>query len=179
MGDIRALKTVVNNTVEVHAILDPGSMVVAISEACAIAAEIAWDESKSMGLQSANNTSNATLGEARDVPFTFGGSITVYMQVQVVRDPAYDILLGRPFDVLCNTVVTNVGNHQTIRITDPNRDDGSESTLTLATLKRVPVRFRVGDREKPPPVPPAEPPVPANLASAYLFRWTELPLAFP
>ena len=45
----------------------------------------------------------------------------MYLQVHVISLPAYDVLLGRPFDVLTESVVRNFANEdQTITIQDPN-----------------------------------------------------------
>ena len=49
------------------------------------------------------------------------GDIMLYVQIHIIRSPAYDILLGRPFDVLTESVVRNFTNEdQTITIFDPN-----------------------------------------------------------
>ena len=68
-------------------------------------------------------------------PFLIG-DITLYLQVHVLRSPAYDILLGRPFDVLTESVVRNFANEeQTITIHDPN--GGHSATVpTFARGKR-------------------------------------------
>jgi hypothetical protein len=71
-------------------------------------------------MQSANGEVDKSLGLARNDPFQLG-SVTVFLQVHIIRSPAYDILLGRPFDVLTESVVCNFANEeQTITITDPN-----------------------------------------------------------
>jgi hypothetical protein len=55
------------------------------------------------------------------------------MQVHVIRSPAYEILLGRPFDVLTQSVVRNFANaEQTITVHDPN----TSRTFTLPTMSR-------------------------------------------
>ena len=62
------------------------------------------------------------LGLARNVPFVIG-SLTLYLQVHIIRNAAYDILLGRPFDVLTKSVVRNYKNAvQTITLHCPNTD---------------------------------------------------------
>ncbi|KAJ7101247.1 hypothetical protein B0H15DRAFT_769685 [Mycena belliarum] len=59
--------------------------------------------------------------------------------VHVVRSPAYDILLGRPFDVLTESVVRNFSNeNQTITICDPN----TGKVATVPTVPRGPPRAR-------------------------------------
>ena len=60
------------------------------------------------------------LGLAKNVPFIFG-DITVYLQVHILMDPAYKVLLGRPFDVLIESVIHNHRDGgQTVIVTDPN-----------------------------------------------------------
>ena len=71
-------------------------------------------------MQSANGEVDPSLGLARNVPMRIG-DITLYVQVHIIRSPAYDILLGRPFDVLTERVVRSFTNEdQTITIFDPN-----------------------------------------------------------
>ena len=83
-------------------------------------------------MQSANKDVELTLGLARNVPFSLG-SITVYLQVHIIRDPAYQVLLGRPFDTLTESSVQNyVDGQQTLTITDPN----SGTRCTIPTYER-------------------------------------------
>ena len=71
------------------------------------------------------------LGLACNVPFLVG-TITLYLQVHVLRTPAYDILLGRPFDILTQSIVRNFADeNQTITILDPN-------TSRKATVPTIP-----------------------------------------
>jgi len=71
-------------------------------------------------MQSANKTVEETLGLAKNVPFIFG-DITVYPQVHILTDPAYKVLLGRPFDVLTESVIHNHRDGgQMVVVTDPN-----------------------------------------------------------
>ncbi len=49
------------------------------------------------------------------------GDITLYLQVHVIRQSAYDILLGRLFDTLTQSIIRNYADeNQTITIHDPN-----------------------------------------------------------
>jgi hypothetical protein len=60
------------------------------------------------------------------------------MQVHVIRKPTYDILLGRPFDVLTESVVRNFRNEdQTITVHDPN----TRRVATIPTICRGPPRI--------------------------------------
>lgn len=69
---------------------------------------------------SANSAVDSLLGLTHNVPFTIS-HLTFYMQVHVIRSPAYQILLGCPFDVLTQSIVCNFANEdQTITVHDPN-----------------------------------------------------------
>ena len=93
---------------------------------------------------SANGGVDQSLGLAWNVAFRVG-DITRYLQVHVLHEPAYDILLGWPFDVLTQSVVWNYTNEtQTVTIIDPNT--GKQSTVpTIAQGS-----FRFADRRTQP-----------------------------
>ena len=79
-----------------------------------------YDPEIVLNMQSANGEIDKSLGLARNVPISIG-DITLYIQIHIIRSPAYDILLGRPFDILTESVVRNFANEdQTITIFDPN-----------------------------------------------------------
>lgn len=118
-----ALKTiypVINKYGQVESLLDGGSQIVSMDSEVAKKLAVPWDPDITIQMQSANRTVERTLGLARNVPFNFGG-ITIYLQVHVIKDPAYKVLLGRPFDVLTGSVIVNsTDGGQTVTITDPN-----------------------------------------------------------
>jgi hypothetical protein len=118
-----ALKTiypVINKYGQVESLLDGGSQIVSMDSEVAKKLAVSWDPDITIQMQSANRTVERTLGLARNVPFSFGG-ISIYLQVHVIKDPAYKVLLGRPFDVLTGSVVVNsTDGGQTVTITDPN-----------------------------------------------------------
>jgi len=88
---------------------------------------------------SANGSVDGSLGLARNVPFTLDG-LTFYMQVHIIRSPTYEILFGRPFDVLTQSIVRNFANaDQTITIHNPN----SGRTITIPTSARRPIDAEV------------------------------------
>uniref|UniRef100_D8QJM9 Integrase zinc-binding domain-containing protein n=2 Tax=Schizophyllum commune (strain H4-8 / FGSC 9210) TaxID=578458 RepID=D8QJM9_SCHCM len=91
-----------------------------MSKDCARAKGAAYDPTVKIRMQSANNQINETLGLARNIPFDFAGT-TIYLQCHVSDTAAFRILLGRPFDTLCESVVSNdrFGN-QEVTITCPN-----------------------------------------------------------
>jgi hypothetical protein len=103
------------NTVE--SVVNPGSSIIVMSKDICHKLGLTYDPSIRLPMQSANGGIDETLGLARNVPCKLG-LITLFMQVHIIHDPAYDILLGRPFNVLTKSVIQNYRNEaQTI---DPN-----------------------------------------------------------
>ena len=134
---LRAIQPVVDGQDRVEAILDPGCQIVAMSEEVANALALSYDPTVRLNMVSANGSVDQSLGLARNVPFLVG-DITLFLQVHVLRAPAYDILLGRPFDVLTQSVVRNYANEtQTITIIDPN----SGKQAIVPTIPRGSFRF--------------------------------------
>jgi len=117
---VRSIFAVIDSTKRKECILDPGCQIVAMSEDTCHELSLVYDPMIRLNMQSANGNTDWSLGLARNVPFTIG-SITLYMQVHIIGSPAYDVLLGRPFDILTESIVRNFANEdQTITITDPN-----------------------------------------------------------
>lgn len=136
-NSLRAILPTVAEQEQVEAILDPGCQIVAMSEEVCIALGIAYDPNVRLNMISANGGIDQSLGLAKNVPFKIG-EIIVYLQVHILRSPAYDILLGRPFDVLTESVVCNYSDeNQTITILDPN----TGKKATVPTVKRGSYRF--------------------------------------
>jgi hypothetical protein len=122
-AESHALRTVyplINRVGEVESLLDPGSQIVSMSRAVSVKLGVTWDPDITVQMQSANNTLEKTLGLAKNVPFLFG-TITVYLQVHVVENAAYKVLLGRPFDIITESIVKNTKDGcQSLTLTDPN-----------------------------------------------------------
>ena len=136
---LRSIYALVDNKEQIECVIDPGSQVISMSEEVCHALGISYDPTFKISLQSANSTLDYSLGLARHVPFQIA-EITVYLQVHVIRDTAYDILLGRPFDVLTSSCVKNYSNEdQTITIVCPN----TRQQATVPTLPRGKPRFQV------------------------------------
>ncbi|EPS92720.1 hypothetical protein FOMPIDRAFT_1078700, partial [Fomitopsis schrenkii] len=57
-------------------------------------------------MQSANGGVDRSLGLVKNVPCQIG-PITLYLQIHVIQRASYDVLLGRPFDVITESVVRN------------------------------------------------------------------------
>ena len=129
---VKAVYALVDSAQKKECILDPGCQIVAMSEAVCFDLGLAYDPSIRLNMQSANGNVNQSLGLSRNVPFQIG-NITFYLQVHIIHSPAYDILLGRPFDILSESVVRNFANEdQTITIRDPN----SGRSVTVPTHAR-------------------------------------------
>jgi len=90
---LRSILPLVNNHLKVEVILDPGCQIVAMSEDVCHELALPYDPTIVLHMQSANSTVDPSLGLAQNVPFLVG-DLTLYMQVHVIRNPAYDILLG-------------------------------------------------------------------------------------
>lgn len=124
---LRTIYPVVNGKDSVECVLDGGSQIVSMSKSIAEALGVNWDPDICIHMQSANKQLNRTLGLAKNIPFAFH-DITVYLQVHVIDNPAYKILLGRPFDTVTRSEIQNARDgSQLITITDPN--SGRRSVL--------------------------------------------------
>lgn len=135
---LRAIMVLIDNKREVECILDPGCQVIAMSEEICHSLGLQYDPTVRMRMISANGSKDATLGLARNVPCQIG-DITLYLQIHVIREASYDVLLGRPFDVLTGSLVQNFQNeNQTITIFCPNTD----RRVTVPTHPRGHPHFR-------------------------------------
>jgi hypothetical protein len=136
---LQSITIVVDNREEVEGLIDPGSQIIAMSEAVCHDIGLAYDPSIKLNMQSANGEVNQSLGLARNVPCKIN-SITLYLQIHIIRSPAYDILLGRPFDVLTESTVKNLPNEDQTITVDPNTN--TKRSVTIPTLPRTPPRRR-------------------------------------
>jgi hypothetical protein len=122
----------VNNQESVESIIDPSSQIIAMLEAVCHDLNINYDPSIHLNMQSANRDIDQSLGLACNVPCCLS-NITLCLQIHVIRSPAYDILLGRPFDILMESIVRNFANEeQTVTIHNHN----SSCHATILTISR-------------------------------------------
>lgn len=136
---LRSIESLVDNKELVECVIDPGSQIVSMSEAVCHTLGLAYDPTIRLNMQSANGEIDQSLGMAHNVPFQVG-ELTLYLQVHVIRQAAYDVLLGRPFDVLTESVVRNFRNEdQTLTLHCPN----SGIVTTVPTFARGKPRFRM------------------------------------
>ena len=96
-----------------------------------------YDPTIRLHMMFANGGVDQSLGLAWNVPFVVG-DITIYLQVHILCNPAYNILLGRPFNVLTQSIVRNFADeNQTITIIDPN----TGRKATILTIPRGSFQF--------------------------------------
>src|ERR1700760_4717322 len=111
---------------------DSGSQIIAINRCIAIGLDITWDPNITVRMEDMHGGLASTLGLAKNVPFKFG-DITVYLQCHVQNRAPFEVLLGRPFDVLTESEVRTFGNGDTeITIKDPN----SSKKVTMGMFSR-------------------------------------------
>lgn len=159
--DSAALRTVfplVNGKQHVECVIDDGSQIVSMSLALAEELGLPWDPDVQIYMQSANGQLKKSAGIARNVCFLFG-DIPVYLQVHIIDQAAYHVLLGRPFDILTESKVDNKSSGaQNITITDPNVP-GKRAVIptrargTFTTVKKEPAPRRDIDEEREPRQP--------------------------
>lgn len=129
---LRSVFPKINSVDREEAIVDSGSQIVSMSAEVATRMGLCWDPEITINMQSANKSIDRTLGLVRNVPFQFG-DVTLYLQVHVLKSPAYTILLGRTFDTLCRSnVQTETDGSAVITIEDPN----SGRKVTVPTYER-------------------------------------------
>ncbi|KAJ4484883.1 hypothetical protein C8J55DRAFT_425831 [Lentinula edodes] len=140
-GSFRSGDRTLDNQGETHCILDGGCSIVVMSDSACNAFGFAFDPEKRINLQSANGNTDWSLGLAKDVPFRFG-DVIAFLQVQVVDSPAYDFILGQPFEILMQASYKNfLSGDQHLTLTDPN----TYKVVTIPTVPREPPRFRKED----------------------------------
>jgi hypothetical protein len=134
---LRAVYPLINGKYVFECVLDNGSMIVGMRRDI-------WEklgyglQNRKMRMQSANKTDNDTLGRIANLKFSFG-DVDLYLQVQVVDDAPYEILIGRPFFTLSEALTKDYKNgDQQVTITDPN----SGAVVTLPTIEHNPKNRR-------------------------------------
>ncbi|KXN89039.1 hypothetical protein AN958_06390 [Leucoagaricus sp. SymC.cos] len=120
MAALRVIPALINKVCKEEAMLDSGSQIISMSCEAASTCRITWDPELTINMQSANGQIIKTYSLAKNVPFNFG-NVTIHLQVHVMEQAPYRVLLGRPFDVITESWIANsTEGHQFISITDPN-----------------------------------------------------------
>ena len=96
--ELRVINVLIHG-VEVIATLDDGSQIISIRQDKWEKTGLPIRSDKIMIMESANKSRDETMGLLQDLKITIGG-YDFYLQVQVVRDAPYEMLLGRPFFTL-------------------------------------------------------------------------------
>ena len=130
--DLRAIYPLINTVGVTESLLDSGLQIISMAKKVADELGVKWNSEFTIEMKSANRTLESTLGLAKNVPF-FCGAITVYLQVHIMSNPAYKVSLGRPFDIITESLVKNdKDGGQTLTLTDPN----SGERCIMATYER-------------------------------------------
>jgi hypothetical protein len=117
---LRAIYGFINGIGQEECLLDAGSMIVSMSKQVAVELGLVWDPSISIEMESASSHVERTLGVARNVCFEIGG-LKLYLQVHILENPPYRVLLGKPFETLGSTVIqTYEDGSSEVVIKDPN-----------------------------------------------------------
>ncbi|KNZ80565.1 hypothetical protein J132_04807 [Termitomyces sp. J132] len=117
----------IDNKEEVECITNSSSQIISMSAEIASNLGLSYDPNIVLNMQSTNGTIDQLLGLVHNISSTIG-NITVYLQIHILRSPAYDNLLGHLFDVSTQSVVNILSNIKTtITIMDP--DTGMQCTI--------------------------------------------------
>ena len=101
-------------------ILDGGAQVVIMCRDVWAKLNFPITANKSMRMESANSSTYQTLGMLENIPITLR-SVTVKLQIQVVDDAPFEVLLGHPFfDILSASEQSKPGGHHSLKIRDPS-----------------------------------------------------------
>lgn len=115
-----AILLVVDGQDKVKAILDLGYQIVAMFKEVCNALVLHYDPTIYLNMMLVNGSVNQSLGLVQNVPFLIG-DIMLYLQVHILHNLAYNILLGQPFNMLTQLVSQNyLDKNQTVTILDPN-----------------------------------------------------------
>lgn len=116
---LRAVEPVIEGKFTCECVLDGGAQIVAMRKDIWEKTGIVLKPDEAITMETANSAQVKTVGKAQNVRFTFG-SVDLYLQLQVLDDAPFEVLLGRPFFALtaCETRDFPSGEQQ-ITLTDP------------------------------------------------------------
>ncbi len=129
---LRTIDVLIDGTAKVDCILDSGSQFIAMHRSVWEQTNLSLQQDRGTIVESANNTRSRTLGLIEGAAFTLGG-LTIYVNVQVVEDAPFLVLLGRPFFAFLACVTKDFPDgNQHIEIRDPK----TGNRVTLPTRER-------------------------------------------
>ena len=115
-----ALDGTLNDRLHVECLLDKGAQIVAIRCDLWEALGVPVCPDLATTLEAANKSKEDTLGVIENVRLKLR-SMEFRLQIQVVGDAPFDVLLGRPFFVLASCVTCDkILGKQSVALTDPN-----------------------------------------------------------
>lgn len=120
--ELRVIDTLIQG-IKVVATVDDGSQIVSIRQDMWEKIGLPIRSDKIMVMESANKSKDATMGLLQDLKIDIGG-YDFYLQVQVVKDAPYEMLLGRPFFTLTQATHKHFDNGESrLTLLDPNSGD--------------------------------------------------------
>lgn len=130
--NLRAIYMTINRVGQEECLLDDGSQIVSMGKEIAVKLGLTWDPSLVVEMESSTSNREFTLGLARNVCFRVGG-LDLYLQVHILKNPPYTVLLGRPFSVFTACVSkTNLDGSSELVLTEPN----SKQVASVPTYER-------------------------------------------
>jgi hypothetical protein len=133
VAPLRTIEGTLGDKLVSEMVLDGGSGVVSVSQSMWEMLGTPLLDKKSMNMESAHGTIEATLGVLQDFPIRIGPSV-FYLQVQVSSSLPCPVLLGRPFFMLATAkTVDYEDGSQNITLNDPN----SGESFTIPTQPRT------------------------------------------
>ena len=120
--ELRVIDVLIHG-VKVVATLDDGSQIISIRQDKWERIGLPIRSDKIMVMESANKSRDETMGLLQDLKINIGG-YDFYLQVQVVRDAPYEMLLGRPFFTLTSASHKHFDcGDSRLTLFDPNSGD--------------------------------------------------------
>lgn len=117
--------------IEPECVLDGGAQVVLMRRDIWEKLQVPMTTNKAIRMESANTGLTTTLGLIENHPVQLG-AITIYLQIHVVEEASFEVLLGRPFfDITNCSEVSRVGGSHLIHIRDPK--DGTPYVFPTQT----------------------------------------------
>lgn len=117
---LRAIDVVLNGTRTVEAIMDEGSQIIGLRRDIWEDIGLPVRRDHLVTMETANSALETSVGLLQDLKLTVGG-YNFYVQVQVVENAAYEMLLGLPFHVLTQGSTKFFGDGSShLTLNDPN-----------------------------------------------------------
>lgn len=120
---LRVIYPIIDGRLVAESVLDSGSSIISIRHDIWEKLGSPMSTDGAISMESANGSVTNTLGIVRNLPFNIGG-LVFYLQVQVVKEAPWEVLLGLPFYNLASCVAHHaVDGSCKIALTDPANGD--------------------------------------------------------